>query len=544
MLREDKNRQSRRDAYVLLLVIVMCVTAGRICTVTSKERDTAFLSANDRSRWCTVASLVEDGTYEIDRILELKSDKGRRTWYTIDLVRHRGEDGEQHFYSSKPPLYPTMVAGVYWLVHKATRLRMTEQPIYVPRIVLLCVNLPLLFLFCWCTIASMDLIAAGEWSRRLGAAMVCFGTMVTPFAISLNNHLPAAAATAVVMYFYLKWGEVLDDESDFKISAFPVRTWLIAGIAGGFTAANELPALSMLVFWIVLIGWLNLRSAAWFVAGIAIVAAAFFATNYIAHNQLRPAYAHRDNGPVIATIARGDKPSDQVIGDALAELDQPLFGGHLVAEISSDVTVQPSGEAGRWRVVTADNQLFALNRIGPDNASAQWVLSHWDDWYDYPGSYWNDGNRKGVDKGEPSRLIYFANMTIGHYGIFSITPIWFLVPFGLYLGLAYGPPDYRRLVIAIALATVVCLVFYLLRPQIDRNYGGVSSCFRWMLWFAPLWLLVIAPLLDKWSEQFDRRVILLALLGMSVFSMSISLDNPWQHPWIYRFWDFLGWIAK
>jgi hypothetical protein len=34
-----------------------------------------------------------------------------------------------------------------------------------------------------------------------------------------------------------------------------------------------------------------------------------------------------------------------------------------------------------------------------------------------------------------------------------------------------------------------------------------------------------------------------ALLACSVFSMAISLQNPWQHPWIYRFWSFLGWLG-
>ena len=41
-----------------------------------------FLSANDRSRWMTIRSLVEHGTYEIDAIV------GQPTWDTIDMVQH------------------------------------------------------------------------------------------------------------------------------------------------------------------------------------------------------------------------------------------------------------------------------------------------------------------------------------------------------------------------------------------------------------------------------------------------------------------------
>ncbi|HEX3599330.1 MAG TPA: hypothetical protein VHU84_04270, partial [Lacipirellulaceae bacterium] len=60
-----------------------------------------FLSANDRSRWLTIRSLVERGTYEIDAI------RAEPTWDSIDVVAHTGRDGEQHFYSSKPPLLAT-----------------------------------------------------------------------------------------------------------------------------------------------------------------------------------------------------------------------------------------------------------------------------------------------------------------------------------------------------------------------------------------------------------------------------------------------------
>ncbi len=42
-----------------------------------------FLSANDRSRWLTVRSLVEHGTYEIDAIVS------QPTWDSIDKVRER-----------------------------------------------------------------------------------------------------------------------------------------------------------------------------------------------------------------------------------------------------------------------------------------------------------------------------------------------------------------------------------------------------------------------------------------------------------------------
>ncbi|MGB7344832.1 MAG: hypothetical protein WBD20_11495 [Pirellulaceae bacterium] len=532
MRKHDTKRANRSTFYNLCILVVLAITAGRICSVTSKEGDTAFLSANDRSRWCTVASLVEDGTYEIDRLVNFRNEKKRRPWYTIDMVRHQGADGQQHYYSSKPPLFPTMVAGVNWIVNKCSGMKMSEQPIYVPRIVLLLVNLPLMALFCWCTIWSMEFFNRGDWSRRFLAAATCFGTMLTPFAITLNNHLPAAACTAVVMYLYLRAAEKLDDEDAFDMRDMPHWFWLIAGIAAGFTAANELPALSMLVLWGVLIYRLSRPAILPFVGGVAIVAVAFLGTNYLAHEAIRPAYAHRGNGGVVKTFSTQDQPSQDDVAKLLVSQN---FVDH-----DQLVQIEPSGDTNRLRVTNdRDGLQFALIK---NDSTGEWTLNHWDDWYDYPSSYWNDGNRKGVDLGEPSRLVYLFNMTIGHHGIFSITPLWFLVPFGLFYGLKHGPFDHRRLVGAIAIASGVCLVFYLMRPEIDRNYGGVSSCFRWMLWFAPLWLLVSGPFVEQVATKQRDRNVLSALLAFSIFSVSIALTSPWQPPWIQQFWSFLGWI--
>ena len=74
------------------------------------QKKLPFLSANDRSRWITIRSLVEHGTYEIDEIIK------EPNWDSIDVVKHdeqgraAPEPGQGHFYSSKPPLLSTQIA--------------------------------------------------------------------------------------------------------------------------------------------------------------------------------------------------------------------------------------------------------------------------------------------------------------------------------------------------------------------------------------------------------------------------------------------------
>ncbi|MCP4890899.1 MAG: hypothetical protein P1U77_08220 [Rubripirellula sp.] len=565
MSNAELSRRGPMSSCWLFIVIALAIAAGRIAVVSSKEGDTAFLSANDRSRWATVASLVEHRTYAIDQQIAISDPikRNRRPWNSIDKVRHLGRDGKQHFYSSKPPLLPTMIAGIYAVVHAITGMTLTEQPIYLARILLALVNLPLMAMFLMATIVSIDRICKRvfakhddqhdrlqrDWIVRFAGASCCFGTMVLPFAISLNNHLPAAAATAVAMCIYLVAADrlaMLNESTDERDNGSPQRNpsepqrqvpwgwWLIAGMAAAMAAANELPALSMMTFWVVLYGWISRRSLLPMGVGIAVVAFAFFGTNWLAHQSLRPAYAHRGNGAVIqsypeqASLAKPDAALVANISDTLRAREQ--------VDPAATITIIDSDEKDRW-IARAEDQQFAVLR-----SATGWQLARWDDWYEYPGSYWRPENLRGVDRGEPSRTTYLLHMTVGHHGIFSLTPLWVLVPIGLWFGLASGAWDHRRLMAAILISTLVCCLFYLARPEIDRNYGGVSVCFRWLLWFAPLWLAALSPALQKLGRSSAGRLAVGGLLALSVFSMATALSSPWQSPWLYRFWTFLGWI--
>ena len=541
MKRHVAERAMRWSHFKFLIVVTLAIAAWRIAVVTSFEGDTAFLSANDRSRWCTVASLVEHGTYEIDKQIAIANPvhRNRHPWQTIDKVQHRGDDGQLHYYSSKPPLFPTMVAGVYWVLHEITGMTMTAQPRWIPRIVLALVNLPLLGIFLWSTIKIIDHVCRTRWGKYIGAVAACFGTMLLPFSITLGNHLPAAAAIAVATAIFYFAAETLDQEFG---TARKVGTWLyfVAGLAIAMAAANELPALSMAVFLIALFYLIDRSSLLPISLGLVVVLVAFFGTNWIAHRSLKPAYAHRGDGLLVLTIAKSDNPElsqSENLERIADEMKQQLQANSILSQAAS-IEVLPSNEAGRWRLV-GDDQDFALLDRGD-----RWAVHIWDDWYEYPHSYWQDGNRRGVDKGEPSRLVYFFHMTIGHHGIFSLTPLYLLVPWGMWRLIRYGPSDTAWFAIAVLVASVVCILFYLMRPMIDRNYGGVSTCFRWLLWFTPLWLLMVAVVFDDWSHRIWGRCLSVLLLALSVLSMTTALSSPWQSPWIYQWCLFLGWSAS
>ena len=415
-----------------------------------------FLSANDRSRWMTVRSLVEHGTYEIDKIV------GQPTWDTIDMVQHRGRDGELHLYSSKPPLLATLLAGEYWLIHRLTGATLRDHPYEIGRVMLITVNiLPLVLMYVLLG-RLVERFGTSDWGRVFVMAAATMGTMLNTFAVVLNNHIVGAVSAAIALYAMA------------RISADGERRWryfFVAGLAAAFTVANELPALTFLgLVGLILLWHATRQTLIAFLPGVAIVAAAFFATNWIAHESLRPPYMHR-------------------------------------------------------------------SQTDPD-----------DNWYHYTytvngqerQSYWLD--RKGIDRGEPTKAKYALHVLVGHHGIFSLTPVWLLSLAGMLMWLRWPDWSRRELAALAALVSVICLIFFIgLRPQDDRNYGGMTSGFRWMFWCAPLWLVVMIPAADRLARSSLGKALAIVLLTFSVLAASYPTWNPWTHPWIYNWLVWSGW---
>ena len=432
--------------------------------------ESPLLSANDRSRWCTIRALVEpdlrvirtvtknDGTqrneyvwYAIDKVQTLKG------WDTIDMCKHELPDnpGPAYLYSTKPPLLPTLMAipyaAVYWGSNKQFSLE--NEPYFVVRTMLVLLNLiPLVF--CWVLLARLiDRFGTTDWGRIFSVAFVCFGTFMSTFAVTLNNHLPGVVFVTIALYCGVRI--LFDDEKR-------LRYFFFAGIFSAFAAVCELPALAFCAF----LGLMLLHKAAkptliGFMAGALIVAAMFFATNYIAHQTLAPAYSKKE-----------------------------------------------------WYSYTYER-------------GGRQLQSYWD-------------NRVGIDNGEESQLTYLLHTTVGHHGIFSLTPVWILSFIGLGCWtFSVFDRRYRDLALMIIALSMIVYVFYLFRPQVDRNYGGMCCGLRWMFWFIPLWSVPLVTAVDRLSRFAVGRWLCLILLAVSVVSV-VYPWNPWSQPWIYQLMAWLG----
>lgn len=492
--------------------------------IEGREAVTGMHCANDRSRWASIVSLVHHGTWHIDDVDRLRGTNGN--WGTIDKVYHINSSGEEHFYSSKPPLYILFVASQYWVLNRVFGVDILVNPLW-PIKGLVFFNQVLLFgLFLW-----LYLLICQRYVRHR-TVLICLGitagyaTFLSTFAVSLNNHLPAAVCVLATIVLLIR----IECERESSRS-----NYFYIGVLTALTATFELPALSFLG----LIGiWLLVRSPArtltFGVAGVGVVAIAFFGSNYWAHDSLLPPYAHRSDGQVLAHLESQDAALlvSGVVPETLA-----LFGGGSGKDRSlhgmSNIVVEQHPTVGRWRIFDLNNKRrYALQRTG-----SLFEIRNWDNWYDYEvngrASYWLPGAASGVDLGEPSRLRYFIHITIGHHGVFSLTPIWLFSLLGIAVAWRDPEPIWRRLAYVLVTLTIVLIVFYTLRPLADRNYGGVASGFRWMFWLTPLFLLMLIP---AW-KVIRKSMFLLAIWGiclvLSIYSGFHGFLNPWQHPWVF-----------
>lgn len=550
----DANAWRSTSILGILLVTALAAQAGRILTARSATGETPFHSANDRSRWCSVAAIGGYGQFEIDPFLEIRDPKTkRRTWSTIDLVRHRGRDGKQHYYSSKPPLLSVMHAGVYAAVHAVTGLSLVTQTFTTARVILVLVNLVPLAGFWWLWGRYFQRRMQSEWGWTLMVTFMLWGTFVSTFANTLNNHLPGAIAAGMALWALLK---IIEQEHR------ELRWFVLAAVSAAFSAVCELPALAWAAAVAVLLLQASPRRGA---AGIAIgmlpVAIVFLIVNVLAHGDLRPPYAHRAAGALVTLIPRNVKAADSVQSDSLrsnsAATNSAAISSATTSPAATDDDVASIVAAVRERgfdvsgqAVVRSTRTVGVHELWDERSQLRFAvllgdkqiaIHQWDDWYDYPNSYWYPDRKQGVDRGEPSRANYLFQSTLGHHGIFSLTPIWLLVPWGglILWNQSRGTNNGFRLtlrsqlILAIAATTLVCFAFYMLRPMQDRNYGGVSSGFRWMFWFTPLWCWYIAASVDRISSTWSRSLVL-AALGVSIFSSVYPWTNPWTAPWLMQ----------
>jgi hypothetical protein len=526
-----------RQIYVLLLLVAAASITGRLLSanrvvepyLTRNKTDledgrsvwpekrplpSPMFSSNDVSRWATIRALVDEGTYVIGQRTWLDPERKTYTdsgitfepgWGGVDKVMDP-ETGK--FYSSKPTLLPTVLAGEYWLLKNMFGWTLTTHLFTVVRVILFTVNvIPLIFY--WLVLGRLvDRFGTTDWGKLFVFVAGCFGTFLTTFATSLNNHTIAACTALYALYFGLRvW-------TSAKAANGALRDSVLAGTFAALTAAVELPALSFLVGLFALLVWRAPKPALLgFVPPVAVVIAAGLLTNYLAIGKLTPAYAEFGSKSEWYTYPgshwRDDPTKDRRgIDFAWKKENRITYVFHFLVGHHGVFSLTPIWLLSMGGMILTLRQFFRERKANSEEplpavaADSNEVVSSSE-----------SIQEEATDLQSAQRAEKMEEMS-------RKSEQWLLAALTAYL-------------------TIVVVGFYLV---ISNNYGGNTSGPRWLFWLTPFWLLVMLPVVDRLAATRGGRALALALLAISVISASFPAWNPWRQPWLYQFLDSQGLI--
>lgn len=438
-------------------------------------------SANDRSRWCTVWSLVERGTYQIDEI-----DRKSR-FSTIDKVRHRLQDDQPwHFYSSKPPLLSTMVAGLYWIERHTLGMDLFAQTQQVTRLLLLIVNLLPMALALVSLRSTLRFLGIAEPVRIFVLAAAGFGSMLNPYLVTLNNHTPAAICMIFCISAIVRLEAVRQTATSGTASGSDL---FLLGLCAAFSSCFELPsALFGVIAFLFAFRVSPSGTWKWFVPGALIPLAAFFVTNWICTGGLKPFYTWYGTDKYVyvhegvASYWSNPKGLDANNEPWHVYLFHCVLGHHGLLSLTPVLFLSVAG----WAVC-----LFRAE--GPADDGSQQSEPRFPE---------GPGTARPFSRVQTVRLL-------------------------------------RPVILCGMFLTLVTLSFYLTRTE-NYNYGGNSVALRWMLWLSPFWWYAMLPILDRVMAGGWKYWLCSLLLGASIISANWSQDRPWRPSWLFEAMESSG----
>jgi hypothetical protein len=267
----------------LTFAVVTLMAAASLVMVLWNLQDSSLHNANTGSRYATIESLVDYGTFYIDK----SEFRG-----TIDKVKVG-----KHFLSSKPPTMPTAAAGPYWLYEKLTgrTLRTHEGP--VVWFISLCTGwfFHLLFLIYFYRLCR--LLLKRQLALITAMAAACFSYLGVAYATAINNHSIAAAMLIIGLYYVYR----IHSGQDAKL-----RHWFVAGLVFGYLPAVELPAGAFVPFLLWYLGRRDLRRTLTIFLPMLLPGALTHLTlSYVTTGSLIPAYLNSELKDFAGNYFRG-----------------------------------------------------------------------------------------------------------------------------------------------------------------------------------------------------------------------------------------------
>jgi hypothetical protein len=312
---------TRRSVYLLLTAVAVAVAAARVfgAEVTpepsryspptdkdyssyppdpprvwpkTRPEPMPMFSSNDKSRWATIRALVDDKTYVIGtRVYPHRTDPGKKYedvgiiergkgYETIDIVMN---PDTKEFYSSKPPLMPTVLAGEYWLLKKLLKWDIVRDRWLVVPFIVFTVNVIPFAIYLVLLARLIEAAGKTDFGKLVAFATAAVGTYLVTFSGTLNNHSPAAYCVLFAAYPLLR---AIQQQRDMGPWGYAT-----CGFFAALAATFDLPAAAYLAaLGVPLLVARPRPTLLYFVPAAAIPVAALFACNYAAFGTFEPIY--------------------------------------------------------------------------------------------------------------------------------------------------------------------------------------------------------------------------------------------------------------
>ncbi len=190
------------------------------------------------SRLITVERLVDAGTWA-------HASPTDSTSFPLSIDRIKIGDS---FYSSKPPLYPLIMAGEVFIIKKITGMAFFPHKKTYIRILTLLNQVSLYTLMLIRALRWLIQLDVSVWTRRFMLFILSFGVLSYGASVTIHNH-PISAAL-IFIGFYLVWEIILGHKTS-------ISSYLLTGLIAGFVFSNELTAGLFSVLMIVPLMYLN-----------------------------------------------------------------------------------------------------------------------------------------------------------------------------------------------------------------------------------------------------------------------------------------------
>lgn len=463
---------------------------------------------NDKSRMATVDSLVKRGTWIIEESRFHKADTPVGT--IIDKVQIDG-----HFYSSKPPVLPFLMAGHYWVLYQLGLDfdREAHHRFLVWHLTFVWTGLPFILIGVLFKIAARWFIE-DPLVRLVGLFIILFGNELLGFAQTINNHVPGA-----FLFFAAMVGGLGLVQG--KLAPKPIH-FMWTGLSAGLLPTVEIPACFFCVLlWLYLLRAFPKETLIWFTLGAAPPLLLHFYLNFHLSGGIIPFYLRDEYYQW-----KGSYWDRKMAMDAAGEYET-----RQVNFFHS--TVGRKGLFSLYPVLlfTVVHILWCLSRTRPrlDRVLAILYLAVIPLFGGIAWSYNSD-----IRVGHTLSFVY--------YMIFALAP--FVVSAYLYRHLKRevgdSAPQLQLESLGMAGLTLFWLIFYCLMRD---NYGGSATGYRWFIFFVPS-LQFFGILALAHFRKNGPWVLACLLIAVSYYSGWQAIDQPWSMNWDWPTRYLGGWITR